>query len=75
MLVEAVLVAPGLVAVCRPEARRIRRQHLVDQNVFRLAVRARHPSPLELGVGDDDPAAAGIVSRPAVNVHAAVAKQ
>ena len=58
LLVEAGLRAPGVVLVRGPEARRVRRQHLVDDD--RLAV---DDAKLELRVGDDDAALGGVLRR------------
>lgn len=53
LLIEALLVAAGLVLILGPHARRVRRQHLVDEHdLVRLLVQPE----LELGVGDDDAA-------------------
>jgi hypothetical protein len=50
LLVEAGLRAPRLVTVGRPEARAVRRHHLVDQqDLARLRT-----AELEFGIGDDD---------------------
>ena len=72
LLVEARLRAAGAVAVLRPEARRVGRQHLVDQDDAILdrpavAVVDRQQAELELGVGDDDAARLGV--RGAVGVE------
>src|SRR3990172_176467 len=64
LLVEALLRAARPIAVRGPEPRRVRRQHLVDQDELPV----RQPE-LELGVGDDDSPPAGVVRRPAVDLQ------
>src|SRR3990170_13900 len=61
LLVEAGLHLPGPVLIGGPEAARVRRQALVDQD--HLVVQ---PAELELRVGDDDAALAGVVPPEAV---------
>ena len=56
LLVETRRTDAGFVGGNRPEARRVRRQHLVDQHQIAGLVDAE----LELGVGDDDVARAGM---------------
>src|SRR3989304_10476211 len=65
LLVEAGLHLPGPVLVGGPEAARVRRQALVDednlgQTPARLGV--VQPAELDLRVGDDDAALAGVVA-------------
>ena len=60
-------VAPGFHSVDRPEARRIRREHLIGQDEI-----AVDQPELELGVGDDDPAAGGQCCGALVDVDADV---
>ena len=57
LLVERRLAAAGLVGVGRPEARRVRRQHLVADDDPAVGGAAE----LELRVGQDDPALARVV--------------
>src|SRR5437764_5480622 len=57
LLVEARLTVAGLVAVRRPEARRVGREHLVAEDDRAVGAAAE----LELGVGEDDPALARMV--------------
>ena len=56
LLVEARLAVAGLVAVGRPEARRVGRQHLVAEHDRAVGAAAE----LELRVGEDDPALARV---------------
>ncbi len=62
LLVERRLAAAGLVAVGRPEARRVRGQRLVAEDERAVRVEAE----LELRVGEDDPARRGPVRAVAV---------
>src|SRR5262245_56018051 len=55
LLVKTRLRPAGLVGIDGPEARRIRRHHLVDQDDLSVAVAAE----FEFGVGDDDALLAG----------------
>src|SRR5439155_8524230 len=54
LLVETGLIAAGGVVVGRPEARGVGREHFVDEDPV-----AALPTPLELGIGDDDAAPPG----------------
>ena len=45
---------PGWYCVLRPEARRVRRQHFVDQDHVGGRIAVADQAELELGVGDDD---------------------
>src|SRR5688572_13155481 len=56
LLVEARLTMPGLVAVGRPEARRVGGEHLVAEHDRAVGAAAE----LELRVGEDDPALARV---------------
>src|SRR5690606_15767676 len=50
LLVERRLATAGLVALARPEARAVRREHLIDDHERAIRQRAE----LEFRVGDDD---------------------
>src|SRR6202022_881324 len=62
LFVEALLRPAGPVQIARPEARRIGRQHFVDQNNRALLRSVHETAELELGVGDDDAAVFGVRS-------------
>ena len=69
LLVEARLLAPDLVVVDGPEARTVGRQDLVAQDD-----RAIDGTELELRVGDDDAACAGMVGGGLVHLQRKVAQ-
>ena len=54
LLVEARLRTAGDVKIPRPEARRVGRQDLVDEDDVPLAAAVGDAAEFELGVGDDD---------------------
>src|SRR5690606_11635003 len=70
LLVERRLAAARLVALARPEARAVRRQHLVDDD--QPAVRQH--AELELRVGDDDPGLFGDLATALIDREAALAQ-
>src|SRR4051794_30619185 len=65
LLVEGGLARSGRVAVSRPEARRVGREHLVAHHD---PARLRVTAELELRVGEDDPALAGVLCGELVEV-------
>lgn len=58
LLIEALLALAHGVRIPRPESRRVRREHFVDQHDF---VGLRVESELELRVRDDQPALVGVI--------------
>src|SRR5579864_1936846 len=50
LLVETRLRPAGLVGIDRPEAQRVRRHHLVDQDDLAISIAAE----FELGIGNDE---------------------
>ena len=67
LLVERRLRAAGMILVAGPVARAVRREHLVDQQ--ELAGPVVEP-PLELGVGQDQPALEGVLRGLPVDLQA-----
>src|ERR1700736_3682343 len=69
LLVETRRAHARAIAVRGPEARGVRRQHFVDEREYALAVDAE----FELGVGNDDAAAARVFGREPVQCERGVA--